>query len=95
MSSHQLNFHKAHDHNSRRQDGEHDEHAGHGTDHSGHEKIIRERFWISLALSIPVLLYSPTIQRWLGFSMPEFLGNQWITPIFATIVFIVGDVPFI
>ncbi len=75
--------------------GEHDEHAGHGTDHSGHEKIFRDRFWISLALSIPVLLYSPSIQRWLGFNMPEFPGSQWVTPIFATIVFIVGGVPFI
>ena len=75
--------------------GEHDEHAGHGTDHSGHEKIFRSRFWISMVLSIPVLLYSPSIQRWLGFASPEFPGSQWIAPVFATIVFIVGGVPFI
>ncbi len=75
--------------------GEHDEHEGHGVDHSGHEKIFRQRFWISTLLSIPVLLYSPSIQRWLGFTMPEFTGSQWIAPIFATIVFIIGGIPFI
>ncbi len=74
---------------------DHDGHEGHGTDHSGHEKIFRDRFWISFVLSIPVLLYSPSIQRWLGFTMPEFPGSQWITPIFATIVFVVGGIPFI
>ena len=82
----------AHQHD---QGGEHDEHAGHGVDHSGHEKIFRNRFWISLVLSIPVLLYSPSIQRWLGFTAPEFPGSQWIAPIFATIVFIIGGIPFI
>ncbi|MCD6290389.1 MAG: heavy metal translocating P-type ATPase, partial [Anaerolineae bacterium] len=45
--------------------------------------------------SIPVLLYSPMIQRWLGFSMPHFTGSQWITPLFAIVVFIYGGVPFL
>lgn len=34
------------------------EHASH-IDHSGHEDMFRARFWISLLLSIPVLLYTP------------------------------------
>jgi len=47
-------------------------HEGHGAhvDHTGHEQMFRQRFWVSLVLSIPVLLYSPTIQKWLGFTMP-------------------------
>ena len=76
-------------------DGGHAEHEGHGVDHTGHEKVFRNRFWVSLILSIPVLLYSPSIQQWLGFTAPEFPGSQWIAPIFATIVFIVGGIPFI
>ncbi len=108
---HDHSEHASHDHAAMSQEGhetkhtsheahqahgdDHDGHEGHGTDHSGHEKIFRDRFWISFVLSIPVLLYSPSIQRWLGFSMPEFPGSQWITPIFATIVFIVGGIPFI
>ena len=70
------------------------DHAAH-TDHSGHEAMFRQRFWISLGLSIPVLLYSPTIQGWLGFSMPVFPGSAWITPIFAIIIFLYGGVPFL
>jgi hypothetical protein len=31
-------------------------------DHTGHEQMFRRRFWVSLALSIPVLLYSPALQ---------------------------------
>jgi Cu2+-exporting ATPase len=57
--------------------------------------MFRRRFWISLLLSVPVLLYSPTLQGWLGFSMPVFSGSQWITPVFATIVFVYGGIPFL
>lgn len=57
--------------------------------------MFRQRFWISLLLSIPVLLYSPSLQEWLGFSMPDFPGSMWITPIFAVIVFAYGGVPFL
>jgi Cu2+-exporting ATPase len=64
-------------------------------DHSGHEQIFRRRFWVCLALSIPVLLYSPTLQEWLSFSMPTFPGSEWITPAFSVIVFLVGGLPFL
>lgn len=77
----------------------HDDHShGHGdhsTDHSGHEIMFRNRFWISLLLSIPVLLYSPSIQEWLNFTMPTFTGSAWINPIFSVIVFVIGGIPFL
>src|SRR5688572_25297135 len=38
---------------------------GHQADHTGHEQVFRQRFWVCLALSIPVLLYSHMIQQWL------------------------------
>jgi len=75
--------------------GNHQDHHDHGTDHSGHEGIFRRRFWISLALSVPVILFSPTIQGWLGYSLPPFPGSAWIVPVFSVIVFAVGGVPFI
>ena len=58
------------------------DHSNH-VDHSGHEQMFRKRFWVSLVLSIPVLLFSPMLQEWLGFSMPAFPGSQWITPVFC------------
>ncbi len=79
----------------------HADHAASGADHSahvdhtGHEMMFRDRFWVCLALSIPVLLYSPMIQEWLHFTAPIFPGSEWITPIFAVIVFLYGGIPFL
>jgi Cu2+-exporting ATPase len=81
----------------------HDHHAGHEgagghgahVDHSGHEQMFRKKFWVSLLLAIPVLLYSQSIQKWLGFSMPGFLGSNWIVPVFSLIAFLYGGIPFI
>jgi Cu2+-exporting ATPase len=71
--------------------------SGYGAhvDHSGHEIMFRNRFWVCLILSIPVLLYSPALQEWLNFSMPTFPGSQWIAPVFAIIIFLYGGVPFL
>jgi P-type Cu2+ transporter len=76
------------------------EHAGHGghaghIDHTGHEAMFRQRFWISLALTVPVVLYSPMIQQWLGFTMPQFPGSNWVSPLFAVAVFVIGGIPFL
>ncbi len=75
-----------------------DEHAGHGAahaDHTGHEAMFRRRFWVSLVVSIPVLLYSAAMQDLLGFSMPAFPGSAWIEPLFAVVIFLYGGVPFL
>ncbi len=85
--------HAGHDLDSKHGDheGGHEAHV----DHTGHEQMFRNRFWVSLVLSIPVLIYSPTIQGWLGFTMPAFPGSQWLTPVFAIIVFFYGGLPFL
>jgi Cu2+-exporting ATPase len=57
--------------------------------------MFRQRFWWSLALSLPVLLYSEMIQEWLGFSPPAFPGSMWIPAIFSLIVFGYGGMPFL
>src|SRR5690606_1215748 len=74
---------------------EHQHAHGAHTDHSGHEMMFRNRFWVSLILTIPVLLFSPMIQEWFGFSMPEFTGSNLIGPGFAIIIFLYGGVPFL
>ncbi len=73
---------------------EHNEHTQHA-DHTGHEQMFRRRFWGSLLLSIPVLAFSTAIQQWLGFSIPSFVGSNWIPFIFSSIVFVYGGIPFI
>ncbi len=82
---------------------EHDtsvEHTGHSdraahVDHTGHEAMFRRKFWVSLVLSIPVLVFSPAIQAWLGYNIPAFPFSEWITPLFAVIVFFYGGLPFL
>ena len=67
----------------------HDNHPGHKqgqgghVDHTGHEQMFRGRFWICLVLSIPVLIFSPAVQGFLGYNIPAFSGSQWITPVFS------------
>jgi len=74
------------------QDHNHDEHSG--GEHSGHEQLFRRKFWISTILSIPVLVFSETVQGWLGYSLPPFPFDNWIVPAFSLIVFYVGGLPF-
>jgi P-type Cu2+ transporter len=74
---------------------DHAAHAGHGTDHTGHEQMFRRRFWWGLLLSIPVLLYSGMIQMWLGFTPPAFPFSQWIPFVFSMVVFFYGGIPFL
>ncbi len=57
--------------------------------------MFRRRFWISLVLSIPVLVFSPTLQDWLGYTVPAFPGSEWVTPVFAVVVFFYGGIPFL
>ena len=68
------------------------------------EQMFRRRFWICLVLSIPALLYSPTLQTWLerlmvptwlDFSILAFPGSVWVTPLFALLIFFYGGVPFL
>jgi len=88
---------KQRDEERARHEGEHGGHDGgdHGVDHSGHEQMFRDRFWICLVLSIPVLVYSPTLQDWLNFAPPSFPGSNWITPVFSLIIFAIGGLPFL
>ena len=74
---------------------DHSAHAGHGTDHTGHEGMFRTRFWWSLLLSIPVLIYSEMIQMWLGFIPPMFPFSEWIPFAFSLIIFAYGGIPFL
>lgn len=91
---HSMSEHQDHD-LSTMSKADHSAHAGHGSDHSGHEQMFRVRFWWSLLLSIPVLLYSGMIQMWLGFAPPVFPFSQWIPFIFSMVVFFYGGIPFL
>ncbi len=73
------------------------DHTGHSahTDHTGHEQMFRRRFWVSLVLSIPVIVFSEFIQDVVGYTAPTFPGSVWITPVLAVVIFAYGGVPFL
>jgi Cu2+-exporting ATPase len=81
-------------HTAHGQHMEHHEQMG-GMDHTDHEQMFRRRFWICLLLTIPVLLFSPMIQTWFGFRIPEFPGSQFIAALFAVVIFLYGGIPFL
>jgi Cu2+-exporting ATPase len=76
-------------------------HAGHGAPdahdrHQGHSvTMYRDRFWITLLLSIPTLLWSGMVQHMVGFSAPAFQGSSYIPALFGTAVYLYGGSVFL
>ena len=76
--------------------GGHDQHAGAHDQHAGHSPaMFRDRFWLSLALTVPILLLSHDIQTWLGFMLPPFAGAEIAPAVLGTIVFVYGGLVFL
>jgi Cu2+-exporting ATPase len=70
-------------------------HAGHGL-HAGHSlTAFRHKFWWTLAFTIPVVVWSADVQRWLGYTAPSFRGSKWIPAIFGTVVFAYAGIVFL
>jgi Cu2+-exporting ATPase len=67
----------------------HDAHAGHSV------AMFRDRFWLSLVLTLPVVFFSDTIQGWFGYTAPSFPGSELISPFLGTIIFLYGGSPFL
>ncbi|GAB4236527.1 MAG: heavy metal translocating P-type ATPase [Chlamydiales bacterium] len=67
--------------------------------HDHHEVMVQDfkkRFWISLLLTIPILIFSPMIHDFLGFGYElEFLGFQYLLFTLATCIFFYGGYPFL
>jgi Cu2+-exporting ATPase len=57
--------------------------------------MFRDKFWISLLLTIPTLIWGHMLQGALGYSAPAFPGSRWIPAVFGTAVFLYGGTPFI
>ena len=81
-----------------------DPHAGHTMwrDHQGHDRhaghsvaMFRDKFWLSFALTIPTIVWSPEVQHWLGYTAPSFPGSTLIPAILGTAVFLYGGLVFV
>jgi P-type Cu2+ transporter len=67
----------------------HDEHAGHSV------AMFRDKFWWSVALTVPTVVWSPMIQHWLHFQAPTFPTSRYIPTVFGTILFFYGGMVFL
>ncbi|MGJ3192265.1 copper-translocating P-type ATPase [Paenarthrobacter sp. FR1] len=67
----------------------HGQHAGHST------AMFKDRFWLTLILSVPVVYFSPMFGHLLGYMPPEFPGSVWIPPVLGTVIFLYGGMPFL
>lgn len=54
----------------------------------------KKRFWISLILTVPVLLLSEMIQHWLGFEI-KFTGDKYLLLVLSSVIFFYGGWPFL
>ena len=72
----------------------HDDHEGR---HAGHTvRGFQRRFWISLALTLPVVMLSPMLQHWAGLEDKwRFAGDQYLLLSFASLIFVYGGYPFL
>lgn len=75
--------HQPHDHAG------HDKHAGHSVE------MFRNQFWISLALTVPTILWGHMLAKLLGRHEPLLPGAAWVAPLFGTAVFIYGGRVFL
>lgn len=72
----------------------HEEHKRHENHHAMMVKEFRTKTLVSLVFTIPVLLLSPTVQKWLGLTVPDFGFNVALLVIFSSVIAIYGASPF-
>ncbi|NTM00003.1 copper/silver-translocating P-type ATPase CopB [Enterococcus faecium] len=92
-------MHMEHNHgdiadNKRMDHSMHMDHDHGGMDHSMHMGNFKQKFWLSLILAIPIILFSPMMGMEFPFQI-TFPGSDWLVLILATILFIYGGQPFL
>ncbi len=67
---------------------DHDKHAGHNPN------MFKQKFWLTLLLTIPTLVFSHTVQQWFNVHI-TFTGSEYIPAVFGTIIFFYGGLVFL
>ncbi|MEU0093151.1 heavy metal translocating P-type ATPase [Kribbella sp. NPDC006257] len=104
MVEHGVHQHETHsNHASHDAHGGHEQHGGHGGHggHSAHDKhaghdpeVFRQKFWLSLLLTLPIVATSEMVMDWFGYDL-DFPGISWVGPLLGTFVFFYGGWPFL
>ncbi|MGH7502596.1 MAG: heavy metal translocating P-type ATPase [Longimicrobiales bacterium] len=80
--------HRHHGHGTERHRA-HDKHAGHSVE------MFRDRFWLTLALTVPTVVWGHMLSQLTGWHAPAIPGSTWIAPVFGTMVFLYGGRVFL
>lgn len=91
---HEMSGHDHHDMNHGMNGHDHHEMDHGGMDHSMHMGNFKQKFWLSLVLSLPIIIFSPMMGMQLPFQF-TFPGSEWVVLVLATILFIYGGEPFL
>lgn len=89
---HQHHDHKKHSHHS--ENHSHHSHSGYDKHEGHHTHDFLKRFWVSLIITVPILLLSEMIQHWFGFTI-AFPGDKYVLLTLGTIIYIYGGMPFL
>lgn len=94
--------HHQHAHQAHGEHATHHRTAAHDDAHSGHDKhaghsvaMFRNKFWLTLLLTVPTVIWSEMIQQWFGYTAPRFPGSAYIAAVFGTAVYVYGGWPFL
>ena len=77
--------HPSHDHTA----PGHDKHAGHTP------AMFRDRFWLSLLLTLPILYFDAHFQSWFGYQAVQFPGVAWVQPLLSAVLYVYGGGVFV
>ena len=86
--------HKHHENHDHHHNHEKDKHHNHQDHHRMMIEDFKKRFWVSLVLTIPVLLLSPMIQNWLGLDW-SFSGDMYLLFALSSVIYFYGGFPFL
>ncbi len=81
------------DHSQHHRDTDHAEHGHAG--HHDHVAQFRRLFWVMGVLAIPTVALSPMFAMILGYSVPQFPGSGWVSPVLGTVMYFWGGRPFL
>ncbi len=70
------------------------EHHNHTNHHVHMVKDFKKRFWVSLVLTLPVLILSPLVQSFFNFTF-RFTGSLFVLFLISTVIFFYGGKPFL
>lgn len=86
MEKHDMNMEHMHDMNAKHDHGE--------GSHMMHMGNLKQKFWVSLIVTIPILLLSPMMGMHTSFQI-TFPGSGWVVLVLATFLFFYGGRPFL